>query len=72
MTDAPDKDIPLTETEREVLKLLADGMSQEEVAAVRGTSKSTTRNTAKLIRYKLGTNNTTHSVALAIREGWIE
>ena len=66
------EDCPLTETEREILKLLSDGLTQEEVGGIRGTSKNTTRNQMNVIRLRLGSSNTTHSVALALREGWIE
>ena len=65
-------DCPLTETEREILRFLSDGLTQEEIGGVRGTSKNTTRNQVNVIRLKMNSNNATQSVATALREGWIE
>ena len=65
-------DCPLTETEIEVLSLLSDGNTQVQIGDIRSTSKNTTRNMVNTIRLKLGSSNVTHSVAIALREGWIE
>jgi DNA-binding CsgD family transcriptional regulator/ketosteroid isomerase-like protein len=58
----------LTRREREVLALLADGLSAEEVAGILTLSPLTVRTHIRNLRDKLGARNTVHAVAIALRD----
>ena len=57
---------PLTETERRVLRRLAMGDTQLEVAAHEGKSLETVRKQTKVIRARLGAKTNAHAVAIAV------
>jgi DNA-binding CsgD family transcriptional regulator len=59
----------LTEREREVLELLADGFTTTEVADRLSLSEHTVRSRVKSALGKLGARNREHAIAIAIREG---
>ena len=59
----------LTEREREVLELLADGFTTAEVAKRLSLSEHTIRSRVKAALGKLGARNREHAIAIAIREG---
>ena len=59
----------LTEREREVLELLADGFTTAEVADRLSLSEHTVRSRVKSALGKLGARNREHAIAIAIREG---
>jgi DNA-binding NarL/FixJ family response regulator len=59
----------LTERERVVLALLADGFTTGEIAQRLSLSQHTVRSRVKVILAKLGARNREHAVALAIRGG---
>ena len=59
----------LTEREREVLELLADGLTTAEVAERLSLSEHTVRSRVKAALGKLGARNREHAIAIAIREG---
>jgi len=59
----------LTEREREVLELLADGLTTSEVAKTLSLSEHTVRSRVKAALAKLGARNREHAIAIAIREG---
>jgi DNA-binding CsgD family transcriptional regulator len=59
----------LTEREREVLELLADGLTTAEVALRLSLSQHTVRSRVKAALGKLGARNREHAIAIAIREG---
>ena len=58
---------PLTPREREVLGLLAEGMTSAEAAAHLGLSTETVETHVRRALRKLGARSRTHAVALAIR-----
>ena len=59
----------LTERERDVLALLADGFTTAQVADRLSVSEHTVRSRIKTILSKLGARNREHAVAKAIRQG---
>ena len=59
----------LTEREREVLELLADGLTTAEVAGRLSLSQHAVRSRVKAALAKLGARNREHAIAIAIREG---
>ena len=60
----------LTARESDVLRLLLDGRSAEEIAAAQSVSLSTVRGHIRLILQKLGVNSQLAAVVLAHRAGW--
>jgi DNA-binding CsgD family transcriptional regulator len=63
--------LELTPYEVLVLSMFAAGHTYPTIAADRGVAVVTVQTQAKHIRRKLGANNTTHAVAIAIRRGVI-
>jgi DNA-binding NarL/FixJ family response regulator len=63
--------IPLTPRETEVLTLVADGLSNGEVAARIGRTEGTVKVHLKNILQKLGANDRTEAVTTALRRGFI-
>ena len=61
----------LSKREREVLRLLADGMRNEQVAAELSISTSTVRTHVKHAMEKLEADTRTHAVAQALRDSLI-
>ena len=59
----------LTERERDVLVLLADGLTTQEVASALSVSEHTVRSRIKAALGKLGARNREHAIAIAFREG---
>ncbi|MFB2117965.1 LuxR C-terminal-related transcriptional regulator [Parapedobacter sp. 2B3] len=66
----PKKD-NITYRERQVLKLLAEGMLSKEIASTLGISKETVDRHRKNMLHKKGLANTSELVGKAIRQGWI-
>jgi DNA-binding NarL/FixJ family response regulator len=64
--------VGLSEREREVLKQLARGLSNTEIAARLYLSEGTVRNYVSAIFDKLGVNDRTQAAVLAIRFGVVE
>jgi DNA-binding NarL/FixJ family response regulator len=62
----------LTAREREILQLLADGMSNADVAARLYISQETVKSHVRHILAKLEADTRTHAVAIALREAIIE
>ena len=62
---------PLTSREREVLKLIAEGKSSKEIAALLFISVSTVNNHRASIMEKLNLNKATDLVKYAIRKGYV-
>ena len=62
----------LTPREREILQLLADGMSNADVAAKLFISQETVKSHVRHILAKLEADTRTHAVAIAIRESIID
>jgi DNA-binding NarL/FixJ family response regulator len=67
-----DKDDMLTAREREILQLLADGMSNQDVAAKLFISQETVKSHVRHILAKLEADTRTQAVAIALREAIID
>jgi len=66
---ANDRPTPLTARELEVLRLIARGMSNREIADSLGTSEGTVKNQASSILHKLGVRDRTRAVLKAAELG---
>jgi DNA-binding NarL/FixJ family response regulator len=62
-----DGDLSLTDRQREILQMFADGYHTEKVADALGLSTETIRTHTKRILAKLNANTRTHAVAIAVR-----
>lgn len=62
-------DPPLTNRERQVLGLLADGLGNKQIAARLGISTNTVKTHLELLFEKLGVSSRTEAVATAARRG---
>jgi RNA polymerase sigma factor (sigma-70 family) len=74
---APDDDVavmiePLTPREEEVLQLLAEGLSNQEIGARLHLTEGTVKNYVSAIIAKLQANDRTHAVVTALRRGLVE
>jgi DNA-binding NarL/FixJ family response regulator len=67
-----EKDEMLTSREREILQLLADGMSNADVAARLFISQETVKSHVRHILAKLEADTRTHAVAIALRDAIID
>ena len=67
-----EKDDMLTGREREILQLLADGMSNADVAAKLFISQETVKSHVRHILAKLEADTRTHAVAIALRDAIID
>jgi DNA-binding NarL/FixJ family response regulator len=67
----PNKTVALSPREREILRLLADGLSNDEIGARLFISGETVRTHVKHGVQKLGAKTRTQAVALALRSGII-
>ncbi len=67
-----DGDKTLSDRQREILQMLADGMQTDAVATKLGLSTETVRTHTKRILAKLGADTRTQAVAIGIRTGLIE
>lgn len=63
--------ILLTSRETQILKYIADGNSNKQIASILQISEQTIKNHVSNILRKLNANDRTHAVYLAIRYGWI-
>jgi DNA-binding NarL/FixJ family response regulator len=71
MTDGV-ADLPLSEREREILQLLAEGYHTDEVARRIGLSPETVKSDTKRAIQKLEADSRVHAVAIALRQAIIE
>ena len=62
---------PLTERELEILKKVADGMTNAEIGEDLGISAQTVKNHVTSILRKLAVNDRTQAVIHALRRGWL-
>ncbi len=68
VADLPDR---LTPRESEVLRLMAGGYSNREIAGALGTSEGTVKNQASSVLGKLGVRDRTRAVFRALELGWL-
>lgn len=59
----------LTEREQQIVRLVARGLSDKEIAGEFGTSVHTVRNQQSSIKEKTGARNRTELAVLAVRSG---
>ena len=64
-----DQPTPDATREREVLRLLVEGLPDKEIAAALGIARATVSDHASAIRAKLGVPSRAAASALAIRNG---
>lgn len=69
--DALDQPDPLTRREVEILRLMAGGYSNREIADALGTAEGTVKNHASSILSKLGVRDRTRAVLKALELGYI-
>lgn len=62
---------PLSAREMEVLKYVARGMSNKEIALVLGISHQTVKNHVTSILRKIGVEDRTQAAIYALRRGWV-
>jgi DNA-binding CsgD family transcriptional regulator len=62
---------PLTEREREILRWVAAGLQNKEIAQKLGISLATVRNHIHNILEKLDVHSKLEAVSLAFRQGWV-
>lgn len=62
---------PLTERERQVVRMAGDGAAGAEIAAKLGLSEGTVRNYLSEAMSKLGANNRVEAARLARAKGWL-
>lgn len=67
----PVRDNPLSPRERDVLRLIASGLSTPEIAEQLGTSAGTVKNQTASILSKLGVRDRTRAAIVALRDGFI-
>ena len=70
MTNPPPTE-SLSETEREILRLLATGATNREIARARGISEATVKKHVTNINAKLGTGNRTEAMRRALELGLV-
>ena len=61
----------LSARELEVLRLMAGGYSNREIADALGTAEGTVKNQASSIMSKLGVRDRTRAVLKALEKGWL-
>jgi DNA-binding NarL/FixJ family response regulator len=62
---------PLSERELDVLRLVAEGKRNRQVAETLGISEQTVKNHLSSIMHKLGVPNRVRAVTSAVRAGWL-
>lgn len=68
----PDRPRPnLTMREKEVLRLVCDGMTNAEIATKLTVSRETIKSELKRIFRKIGVANRTQAAVLLVKQGWV-
>jgi DNA-binding NarL/FixJ family response regulator len=68
----PGKGVALSGREREVVRLVVDGASNDEIGARLGISSRTVESHLRRLFERLGVASRTELAARALREGWLE
>jgi two-component system response regulator DevR len=68
---AADPDQPLRERQRAILRLVADGLSNREIAGQVHLSELTVKSYIEDLLKQLGARNRVHAAILATRRGWL-
>lgn len=68
--DNPSRPIPLTEKELRILRAIARGETNSEIAEEIGRSQETVKTHVRHLLEKLGAKSRTHAVNLAWEAGW--
>jgi two-component system response regulator DegU len=63
---------PLTPRELDVLRLVAQGMRNRQVAEALDIGEQTVKNHLQSVMHKLGVSSRLRAVTLAMREGWLD
>jgi DNA-binding NarL/FixJ family response regulator len=63
--------MPLTPRELEILRLVADGLRNREIAKRLDVSLQTVKNHLSTVLHKLGVRNRARAVTYAVRQGWL-
>jgi DNA-binding NarL/FixJ family response regulator len=63
---------PLTRREREVVRLVADGRSNDEIGVALGVTTKTVEGHLRRLFERLGAQSRTELATRAVREGWLE
>ena len=61
----------LTEREKEVLRLVCDGLTNAEIATCLHVSRETVKSELKRIFRKIGVGNRTQAAVLLVKQRWI-
>ena len=61
----------LTEREKEILRLVCDGLTNAEIATCLQVSRETVKSELKRIFRKIGVGNRTQAAVLLVRNGWL-
>jgi two-component system response regulator DevR len=69
--DSSEGDHPLSERQRAILRLVADGLSNREIAAHVYLSELTVKSYIEDLLKQLGARNRVHAAILATRRGWL-
>lgn len=68
----PDRPRPnLTMREKEILRLVCDGLTNSEIATSLGVSRETIKSELKRIFRKIGVANRTQAAVLLVKQGWL-
>ncbi len=68
----PDRPRPnLTLREKEVLRLVCDGLTNAEIASKLTVSRETIKSELKRIFRKIGVSNRTQAAVLLVKQGWV-
>ena len=70
--DASERLETLTDREREILKLFAEGLTYQEIGEIRNNSGLTVRNAVSAVQRKLGFRTRQQMVLWAVRAGLVE
>ena len=76
LAEKPEEDVPrvqsLTEQERKILTLVANGASNKDIASEIDLSERTIKNYLSVIFQKLQVNNRTEAAIRAVKDGLVE